>query len=166
MRFECKGVAIVPFRTKSRPRPRLVWLPLFRIGPGTKEATSKTCRLGPPQPSGVPPTRGATSKTRRVLVPKVLDLGIGSPVIGYVLSLKRLPPRLLVLHACSCLCRILPRGTWPARPQPMGLMALTERGKTATWVLPSTVFPGCDQVRVLPDTLAWQLAIGTAMELR
>ena len=36
------------------------------------------------------------SQPRRVLVPDVLDLGIGSPVIGYVLSLKRLPPRLVV----------------------------------------------------------------------
>ena len=35
------------------------------------------------------------SQPRRVLVPDVLDLGIGSPVIGSVLSLKRLPPRLV-----------------------------------------------------------------------
>ena len=35
------------------------------------------------------------SQPRRVLVPDVLDLGIGSPVIGYVQSLKRLPPRLV-----------------------------------------------------------------------
>ena len=31
----------------------------------------------------------------RVLVNEVLDLGIGSPVNGCVLSLKRLPPRLV-----------------------------------------------------------------------
>ena len=33
----------------------------------------------------------------RVLVNEVLDLGIGSPVNGCVLSLKRLPPRLVAL---------------------------------------------------------------------
>jgi hypothetical protein len=35
------------------------------------------------------------STPRRVLVPAVIALGIGSPVIGSVLSLKRLPPRLV-----------------------------------------------------------------------
>ena len=61
----------------------------------------------------------------------------------------------LVLHACSCLCRILPRGTWPAHPQPMGLMALTHSGKSATWVLPSTVFPEWTQHWDLGDDRLW-----------
>jgi hypothetical protein len=116
--------------------------PLFQTCPGTKEATSKARHRQQQRPSRTPPTMG-------VYVACV-------PVQRACSCRCRLLPRgqhdaacllvscllVLVLHACSCLCRILPRGTWPAHPQPMGLMALTHRGKTAIWVLPSTVFPG------------------------
>ena len=98
----------------------------------------------------------------RVLVNEVLDLGIGSPVNGCVLSLKRLPPRLVeldrgigspVIGRVQSLKRLLPKTRPPydslqtaaiaasflRLPSPMGLMALKHRGKTATFGFPTSL---------------------------
>ena len=122
----------------KEPSKPTVWLPC----PGTKEATSTARQRQHPRPSRQPPTMGvyvACVPVRRTCSCSCRLLQRGQHDAACLLVSCLL---VLVLHACSCLCRILPRGTWPAHPQPMGLMALTHRGKTATWVLPSTVLPG------------------------
>jgi hypothetical protein len=141
---ECKGVATL-FLFEQRAVQDHGVAPLFRTCPGTKEATSKARQRQQPQPSRTPPTMGvyvACVPVRRACSCNCRLLQRGPHDAACLLVSCLL---VLVLHACSCLCRILPRGTWPTRPQPMGLMALTHRGKTATWVLPSTVFPGWAQ---------------------
>jgi hypothetical protein len=57
MRFECTGVTTLFFFEQRAVQDHGV-APLFRTCPGTKEATSKTCRHGPQRQSRAPPTKG------------------------------------------------------------------------------------------------------------
>ena len=116
MRFECTGVGscawgvmpsplhavrmkrcghLVPFRTKSLPRP-----------------TSKARQQQRPQPSRTPPTQGVyvacvpASVRHACSFPcRLLQRGLHDAVCLLVSCLL-----VFVLHACSCLSRNLPRG--------------------------------------------------------
>jgi hypothetical protein len=95
---------------------------LFRTCPGTKEATSKARQRQQLHTSRTPPTMGvyvacvpASVRHACLFRCRLLQRGLHDAACLLVSCLL-----VLVLHACSCLSRNLPRGQggWLEQPQP------------------------------------------------